>query len=150
LKWCFSLLNDQGKISLSVAGDPRWDKRVEVGGKKDSIYSCSAFNGNWSQLTVGLEPMSQTCIKCTTGAKHDTNICSKNYEGCSKGTEAVGTAWITSRLFETGKVVIGEHVGDADSSYHAVMKHLFRKLIDAGKMLLPSKNPSYYTATTLR
>jgi hypothetical protein len=50
--------------------------------------------------------------------------------------EAVGAVLIMNRLFETGKVVIGEHVCNYDLSYHAMMKDSFQKLIDAEKRLL--------------
>ncbi len=135
IEMSLSPLNADGMPSISIAGDGRWDKRGS-GRKKDSLSGCSFFNGNLSKLTVGLEPMSQTCIKCSKGVDHDISVCPKNYVGSSKGMEATGSARITKRLFEAGKVVIGEHVGDDDSSCRMVMRHSFQELIDAGKMQL--------------
>jgi hypothetical protein len=97
-----------------VAAKTMWDKR-RSGRKKDSLSACSVFDGNFSKLTMGLEPMLQTCIKCSKGMEYDLSICPRNCVGSSKGMEAAGVARIMSRLFETaGRVVTGEHVGDND------------------------------------
>jgi hypothetical protein len=48
--------------------------------------------------------------------------------------EAAGSGRLTTNLFDTGKVVIGTHVGDNDSSCRMLMCHSFQDLIDEGKM----------------
>jgi hypothetical protein len=45
-----------------------------------------------TQLTVGLKPMSQVCVKCASGVDHDVEVCPKNYTGSLKGMEAAGAA----------------------------------------------------------
>jgi hypothetical protein len=79
--------------------------------------------------------MSQVCIKCAKGVDHDPEICPKNYEGSSKGIiEPPGSIRLTTKRFDTGKVVIGKHVGDYNSSCRMVMRHSFQDLINTGKM----------------
>jgi hypothetical protein len=75
------MTNDQGKSELLVAGNARWDKHGS-GRKKDSLSGCSVF-----KLTLGLEPMSQSCIKCAKGTDHDPSICPNNCVGLSKGMD---------------------------------------------------------------
>jgi hypothetical protein len=66
-----SPINKEGMPAILVVGDAPRDKRGS-GRKKDSLSGCFVFNSNWSKLTVGLlEPMSQTCIKCSKGIDHD-------------------------------------------------------------------------------
>jgi hypothetical protein len=50
--------------------------------------------------------------------------------------EAAGVARITTGLFKTGKVMIGEHIGDNNFNFRMVMHHSFQKLIKAGRMTL--------------
>jgi hypothetical protein len=120
--------NKKGKSVLLVAGDTiRWDKR---GGdrKKDSLSGCSVIHANFSKLTtIGFQPMLQTFMKCSKGVEHDPKICPQNYVvGSSKCIEAASVARITSHLFETGRVIIGEHVGDKnDLSCWMVMQCSF-------------------------
>jgi hypothetical protein len=78
--------------------------------------------------------MSQVCIKWEKGVDHDPEVSLKNYEGSLKGMEAAGSSRLTIKRFDTGEVVIGEHVGDDDSSYRMVMRHSYQDLINAGKM----------------
>jgi hypothetical protein len=50
--------------------------------------------------------------------------------------EAAGAVRITNHLFETGEVVMGEHVGNDNLSCRMVMHHSFQERIDAGMMML--------------
>jgi hypothetical protein len=118
---------EDDKKSLLVAGDACWDKWGS-GRKKDSLSGRSVFNGNMTKLTLGLEPMSKVCIKCAKGVEPDRSVCPKNY------IEAAGSGRLMTNLFDTGKVVIGMHVGDDDSSCRMVMHHSFQDLIETGKI----------------
>jgi hypothetical protein len=129
-----SLSAKDDKKSLLVAGDAHWDKQGSRR-KKDSLSSCSIFfNGNMTKLMLGLEPMSQVCIKCAKGAEHDPLVCPINNKGLSKGMEATGSSRLTTNLSKTGKAVVGMHVSDDNSSCQMIMRHSFQDLINAGKM----------------
>jgi hypothetical protein len=74
---------------------------------------------------------------------HNPSICPKYYVGYSKGMEAPGAARITSHFFKTGKVVIGEHVSNDDSSSWMVMWHSYQDLVDAGWKMMLAQWPRY-------
>ena len=86
-----SPVGEGGKKGLTVAGDARWDKRGS-GRRYDSLSGCSVVVGLQTQLIVGIEPMSQVCVKCRRGIEHADNICPLNYDGSTKGMEAMGIA----------------------------------------------------------
>jgi hypothetical protein len=52
---------------------------------------------------------------------------------------AVGAARITECLFETGKLLIVQRVGDDNSCCRMLMRHSFQGLIDASKMTLTQR-----------
>ena len=122
-----------GNKNLSVSNDARWDKR-SAGRSYDSMSGCSVMNGNRTGLTIGLEPMSMTCMMCENNTPHDAEVCSHNYEGTSKGMEATGAARLVKRLFEEGNVYVGEYVSDDDSSSRAILTHSTADLIEAGTL----------------
>ena len=122
-----------GNKNLSVSNDARWDKR-SAGRRYDSMSGCSVMNGNRTGLTIGLEPMSMTCVMCENNTPHDADVCAHNYEGTAKGMEATGAARLVKRLFEEGTVYVGEYVSDDDSSSHAVLTHSTADLIEGGKI----------------
>jgi hypothetical protein len=63
-------MNAKGKNYILFAGNARWDK-LGSGRKKGSLSGYLVFNGKFSKLTTKLEPMSQSCIKCSKGAEHE-------------------------------------------------------------------------------
>jgi hypothetical protein len=68
------------------------------------------------------------------GVKHDPSICPMNYEGLSKEMKTAGSSRLTTNISDRGKVVIGTHVGNEDSTFRMVMRHSFQEIVDAGKM----------------
>jgi hypothetical protein len=88
----------EGRSALDVASDTRWDKRGSTR-RYDSLSGCSVAFGLRSALPIGIESMSQVCIKCKKEIQHDPDVCPKNYTGLSKGMEASGAATIVRRLF---------------------------------------------------
>jgi hypothetical protein len=52
-----------------------------------------------SKLTMGLEPMLHTFIKCPKGVEHNASICPKHYPRLSKGMETASAAIIVNCLF---------------------------------------------------
>jgi hypothetical protein len=101
----------EGKSSIFVSNDARWDKR-SAGHWYDSLSGCSIMIGNRSGLVIGLKPMSQVCIACQKHVRYHPDFCSHNYEGSSKGMEATGASRLVRRLYEEGSVYLGEYVSD--------------------------------------
>jgi hypothetical protein len=126
-----SPVGDDGRSALDVASDTRWDKRGSSR-KYNSLSGCSTAFGLRSELPIGIEVMSQVCIKCTKGIDHDPDICPKNYTGSAKGMEAAGAARIVCRLFanENDKCYIAHLVTDDDSSVRKILTHSYQELID--------------------
>jgi hypothetical protein len=89
---------EDGRYALDVASDTRWDKRGSSR-RYDSPSGCSVAFGLRAHLPIGIEAMSQICIKCKKGIDHANDLCPKNYGGSSKGVEASGAAKIVKRLF---------------------------------------------------
>jgi hypothetical protein len=88
-----SPLGEGGRYALEVASDTRWDKWGSTC-RYDSLSSCSIAFSLRTNLPIGIEPMSSACIKCSKCIEHDADVCSRNYEGSSKGMEAAGAAKI--------------------------------------------------------
>jgi hypothetical protein len=72
--------------------------------------------GNQTKLVIAVEAMSQVCGRCRKGVAHEDLVCSKNYDGSSRGMEAEGAARIALGLFETYMVFIKEYLRDNDLS----------------------------------
>jgi hypothetical protein len=81
-----SPIGEDGRYALDVAIDTRWDKRGSTR-QCDSLSGCSVAFGLRTHLPIGIEAMSQVCIKCTKGILHDDNVCPKNYAGSMMKTE---------------------------------------------------------------
>jgi hypothetical protein len=130
-----SPLGDGGRYALDVASDTRWDKRGSTR-RYDSLSGCSVTFGLRTNLPIGIESMSQVCIKCTHGVLHDKDICPKNYVGSAKGMEATGAARIVSRLFSKvdDKCYVAHLVTDDDSSVCKILTHSYRELLEALEM----------------
>jgi hypothetical protein len=111
-----SPLGQDGRHSLGVASDTRWDKCGSTR-RYDSLSGCAVAFGLRSDLPIGIEPMSSACIKCKKGIHHEINVCPKNYEGSAKGMEAAGAAKIVKRLFANGteRCYVARLVTDDDS-----------------------------------
>jgi D-arabinose 1-dehydrogenase-like Zn-dependent alcohol dehydrogenase len=62
--------------------------------------------GNKSLRAVAVETLSRRCSKCEYKVNHTDNICSKNYDGSSKGMEAKGAFQNVRLLFEDKIVII--------------------------------------------
>jgi hypothetical protein len=121
-----------GRRALDVASDTRWDKRGSSR-RYDSVSGCSVAFGLRSALPIGIEAMSTVCIKCTKGTEHDDVLCPKNYEGSSKGMEAMGAVRIVRRLFENLKhnCYVAHLVTDDDSSVRKILTHSYKELLAA-------------------
>jgi hypothetical protein len=130
-----SPLGQDGRYALDVASDTCWDKRGSTR-RYDSLSGCSVAFGLKTNLPIGIEAMSQVCIKCKKGLVHDDNVCPKNYAGSSKGMEATGAARIVSRLFQNvdDKCYVANLVTDDDSSVQKILTHSYRELVDALRM----------------
>jgi hypothetical protein len=124
---------------ISGCGDCRWDKRSS-GRRYDSISGCSVLIGCRSQLVLGIEPMSNTCSKCTRNLPHEEELCPKNVNCSSKGMEAIGSSRIVEDIFDTHNAYIHEYVGDDDSSTKKVLRHSWKEEMEAG---LRDKLPRY-------
>ena len=96
---------------LSACGDCRWDKRSS-GRTYNSISGCSVLIGCNSQLCLGIEPMSNTCTKCTKDVEHDPELCPKNVDCTSKAMESIGSSKIVDRIFSNYEAYVHEYVGD--------------------------------------
>jgi hypothetical protein len=124
-----------GRYALDVASDTRWDKRGSIR-RYNSLSGCSVAFGLRTNLPIGIEAMSQVCIKCTKGIVHDDDVCPKNYAGSAKGMEATGMAKIVSRLFANveDKCYVANLVTDDGSSVRNILTHSYRDLVAALKM----------------
>jgi hypothetical protein len=124
-----------GRPALDIASDTRWDKRGSTR-RYDSSSGCAVAFGLRSNLPLGIEPMSTICIKCKKGHEHDTDVCSKNYNGTAKGMEATGAAKIVSRLFanEPRDCYVANLVTDDDSLVRKILTHSFKELLQAERM----------------
>jgi hypothetical protein len=124
-----------GRYALDVASDTRWDKRGSTR-RYDSLSGCSVAFGLRTNLPVGIEAMSQVCIKCSKGIVHDDDVCPKNYVGSAKGMEATGAARIVSRLFANvqNKCYVANLVTDDDSSVRKILTHSYQELVEALQM----------------
>jgi hypothetical protein len=91
--------------TISACGDCRWDKRSS-GRRYDSISGYSVMIGCQSQLVLDIEPMSNTCSKCTKNNPHTSELYPKIVDCSSKGMEAVGSTWIVNGLFSNYPVYI--------------------------------------------
>ena len=127
-----SPIGEGGRRALDVASDTRWDKRGSTRAY-NSLSGCSVAFGLRSELPIGIEAMSQVCIKCKKGSVHDVDVCPKNYTGSAKGMEAAGAAKIVCRLFlnEKENCYIAHLVTDDDSSVRKILTHSYQELIDA-------------------
>jgi hypothetical protein len=127
-----SSLGEGGRYALDVASDTRWDKWGSTR-HYDLLSGCSVAFGLRANLPIGIEPMSSACIKCSKGIEHDADVCSRNYEGSSKGMEAAGAAKIVKRLFENeeNKCYVANLVTDDDSSVRKIVTHSYREQLAA-------------------
>jgi hypothetical protein len=125
-----SPMGADGRRALDVASDTRWDKRGSSR-KYDSLSGCAVAFGLRSDLPIGIEVMSSTCIKCTLGREHEADVCPRNYAGSAKGMEAAGAAKIVSRLFgnNTDKCFVRKLVTDDDSSVRKILTHSFQEMV---------------------
>jgi hypothetical protein len=130
-----SPLGQDGRYALDVASDTRWDKRGSTR-RYDSLSGCSVAFGLRTNLPIGIEDMSQVCIKFKNGLLHDDDVCPKNYAGSAKGMEATGAARIVSRLFQNvdDKCYVANLVTDDDSSVRKILTHSYRELVGALRM----------------
>jgi hypothetical protein len=117
-----------GRVGLLVQGDTRWDHRSS-GHAYNSDSGASILVGN--QLC-----MSKRCRKCKLGHEHASNLCPKNYEGSSKGMEAVGAL---RKIWEKQDVSVGTYVMDDDSTTRAVLCHPYKEMLRLGRMTKAKK-----------
>jgi hypothetical protein len=130
-----------GKVGLSVQGDTRWDQR-KGGHAYSSDSGTHLLVGNETLTCVAVETMSKRCIKCERKITHNVDFCPRNYDGSSKGMEAVGAIRSVTRLFDTLGVYIRTYVMDDDSSTKAILRHSY-KARGLGKADWP-RTPSGY------
>jgi hypothetical protein len=78
-----------GRVALSVQGDTRWDGH-STGHAYNINSGASILVGNHLSRVVTLECMSKHCCKYKLSLDHGTIFYPKNYDGSSKGIEAVG------------------------------------------------------------
>jgi hypothetical protein len=128
----FNPKGEDGRYTLEVASDTRWDKRGSTR-RYNSLSGCSVAFGLRAKLPIGIETMSSVCIKCTKGILHDADVCPKNYQGSSKGMEVTGAAAIVKRLFENvyHKCYVANLVTDDDSSVRNFLTHSYREQLEA-------------------
>jgi hypothetical protein len=119
------------KTGLSVQGDCRWDQR-KGGRAYNSDSGTHILVGNASMKCVAMECMSRRCAKCESNKQHPTYLCSKNYEGSSKGMEAEGALRNVRLLYEAHDVFIETFVMDDDSSTKSILRHSWSELIHRG------------------
>jgi hypothetical protein len=119
--------------SLAIPGGTREDQY-------DSLSGCSVAFGLRTNLPIGIESMSQVCIKCTKGIVHDDAVCPKNYAGSAKGMEAgmesTGAAKTVSILFANieDKCYVANLMMDDDSSVRKILTHSYQELLEAFKI----------------
>jgi hypothetical protein len=119
------------KTGLSVQGDCRWDQR-KGGRAYNSDSGTQLIVGNKTLKCIAVACMSKRCQKCEGDKDHLPEMCSKNYEGSSKGMEALGALRNVMGLFGTNNVYVREYVMDDDASTKTILKHSYKTLIDAG------------------
>jgi hypothetical protein len=122
-----------GRVSLSVQGDTRWDRRSS-GHAYNSDSGASIMVGNHSSRVVALECMSKRCRKCELGLMHETTSCPKNYQGSSKGMEAVGALRNVQKIWDRGDCYVGTYVMDDDSTTRAVLCHPYKEMLRLGRI----------------
>jgi hypothetical protein len=119
------------KTGISVQGDCRWDQR-KGGRAYNSDSGTHLLVGNESLKTVAVECISRRCSKCERKKVHPFYVCSKNYEGSSKGMEAEGALRNVRLLYEQKEVFIETFVMDDDSSTKSILRHSWKVLVDSG------------------
>jgi hypothetical protein len=78
-----SSIGIDGRCTLEIASDKRWDKHGSTQ-LYDASLGCTIAFGLRSNLPLGIEPMSTICIKCKKGQENDADACAKNYNGMAK------------------------------------------------------------------
>jgi hypothetical protein len=86
---------------------------------------------NKSLKAVTVECISRRCAKCARNKVHPFYVCSKNYEGSSKGMEAEGALQNVRLLYQKKEVFIETFVMDDDSSTKSILHHSW-KLLELG------------------
>jgi hypothetical protein len=119
------------KTGLSVQGDCRWDQR-KGGRAYNSDSGTQLLVGNKTLKCVAVACMSKRCAKCERNKEHLPEMCSKNYEGSSKGMEPTGALRNVLHLWNTLDVYVREYVMDDDASTKTTLKHAYQTLLDAG------------------
>jgi hypothetical protein len=129
LEKSFSAKDDDGEIGLEVSGDTRWDKRG-TGSNYNSDSGCHLITGNMTKRVLAACPMSRRCAKCEHDKEHPKELCSKNYDGSSKGMEAYGASQNVNRLFDNLKCYIKKYVSDDDLSTKSVLRWPFKQAFE--------------------
>jgi hypothetical protein len=83
---------------------------------------------------VALAAMSKCCIKCEKGSNHQPCFCPKNYDGSSKGMEAIGAIQNVVHLHNNQSVFLKTYVMDDDLSTKAILRHSWKDQVDARTM----------------
>jgi hypothetical protein len=122
---------NKNKTGISVQGDCRWDQR-KGGRAYNSDSGTHLLVGNESLKAVAVECISRRCAKCERNSVHPFYLCSKNYEGSSKGMEAEGALRNVRLLYEEKDVFIVTFVMDDDSSTKSILRHSWKLMVDTG------------------
>jgi hypothetical protein len=113
--------DEYGRYLFCVSIDAAWNTR----GSGRSYNSDSGHHlvvGNETGRVVAVHQMSKRCAKCEIGEKngvenpHDDALCSRNYDGSSKGMEPHGALVNLLDMFNNHNVVWEIMVMDDDSS----------------------------------
>jgi hypothetical protein len=87
--------------------------------------------GNKTLKYIVVACMRKRCSKCEHKTEHLPELCSKNYEGSSKGMEVTGALRKVLHLFKSLDVYVREYVMDDDASTKTILKHACKTLLNA-------------------
>ena len=126
---------DREPAPLVFKFDFGWDKRGN-GYSYDSHSGRGSLIGNETGKIVAYEVVSSYCAMCARGHQPTDHICSKNYEGSSKGMEPHSAVKMCLRNpeFQAANVRVGKLIADRDSSTMAALRrespYEIKKIID--------------------
>jgi hypothetical protein len=90
-------------------------------------------DGSESLKAVTVEYLSRQCAKCKQNKVHPFYVCSKNYEGSSKGMEAEGALQnVRLLLYNQKEVFIETFTMDDHSSTKSILRHSWKLMVDSG------------------
>jgi hypothetical protein len=121
---------NEEKTGISVQGDCCWEQR-KGGRAYNSDSGTQLIVGNESLKAVAVECLSRRCAKCERKKIHPVFVCSKNYEGSSKGMEAEGALRNVRLLYHQKEVFIETFVMDDDSSTKSILRHSWKLMVDS-------------------